>query len=111
MRAAGGSRITTHCEKKCFTFQKENIWVFTFHIEKKLFKLLSMKKLFRKLLMKKIPSPVADIDECASDPCMNDGTCTDLVNGFSCNCTGNYTGSMCNIGTANLFDFSGTVGW
>ena len=40
----------------------------------------------------------ADIDECASDPCMNDGTCTDLVNGFSCNCTDNYNGSRCNIG-------------
>ena len=40
-----------------------------------------------------------DIDECASNPCMNDGTCIDLVNSFSCNCTGNYNGSTCNIGT------------
>ena len=56
--------------------------------------------------MKKTPSPVADIDECASHPCMNDGTCEDLVNGFSCNCTGGYNGSTCNIGRTKSFLFS-----
>ena len=40
----------------------------------------------------------ADIDECESNPCMNDGTCDNLVNGFSCNCTDKYNGSRCNIG-------------
>ena len=40
----------------------------------------------------------ADIDECESNPCTNDGTCVNLVNGFSCNCTDKYNGSRCNIG-------------
>ena len=40
----------------------------------------------------------ADINECNSDPCMNNGMCGDLVNSFSCNCTDGYNGSMCNIG-------------
>ena len=40
----------------------------------------------------------ADIDECESSPCMNGGTCDNLVNGFSCNCTDKYNGSRCNEG-------------
>ena len=27
-----------------------------------------------------------DIDDCESNPCQHGGTCTDLVNGFSCDC-------------------------
>lgn len=27
-----------------------------------------------------------DIDECESNPCVNDGICRDLVNGFTCTC-------------------------
>ena len=61
--------------------------------------------------MKKIYSPVADIDECASDPCMNNGTCEDLVNSFSCNCMENYNGFMCNIGRTKMFHFVGIVDW
>ena len=25
-------------------------------------------------------------DQCSSDPCLNGGTCTDMVNGFNCAC-------------------------
>ena len=28
----------------------------------------------------------SDIDECTSNPCLNGGTCTDQVNGFTCSC-------------------------
>ncbi|XP_022079402.1 adhesion G protein-coupled receptor L3-like [Acanthaster planci] len=35
-----------------------------------------------------------DTNECASSPCMNGGTCTDQVNGYSCYCPG-YSGSQC----------------
>lgn len=31
-----------------------------------------------------------DIDECISNPCQN-GNCTDLINGYSCQCFTNYT--------------------
>ena len=27
-----------------------------------------------------------NIDECQSKPCKNNGTCSDLVNGFHCDC-------------------------
>lgn len=38
-----------------------------------------------------------DIDECASDPCQNNATCYDDINGYSCNCTANYTGLNCEV--------------
>ena len=38
-----------------------------------------------------------DVDECASDPCQNNGTCWDQVDGYLCNCTANYTGDNCQI--------------
>lgn len=36
-----------------------------------------------------------DIDECASAPCRNGGTCTDYVNGFTCACVGGWSGLTC----------------
>ena len=38
-----------------------------------------------------------DIDECHPKPCVN-GTCLDLINDFSCNCTPGFTGKRCDIG-------------
>ena len=37
----------------------------------------------------------ADVDECQSSPCLNGGTCTDLISGYSCSCTDSYTGTNC----------------
>ena len=39
-----------------------------------------------------------DIDECASDPCQNSGTCTDSANGYSCVCADGYEGTVCETG-------------
>ena len=39
-----------------------------------------------------------DIDECASTPCQNEGTCTDLEGGYSCNCVAGYEGTNCESG-------------
>lgn len=36
-----------------------------------------------------------NIDECAKQPCMHDGECTDLVNDFKCTCDVFYTGKRC----------------
>ncbi|XP_066275070.1 protein jagged-1b-like [Branchiostoma lanceolatum] len=39
-----------------------------------------------------------DIDECASNPCLLGGTCLDDVGGFSCVCTKDATGKICETG-------------
>ena len=37
----------------------------------------------------------SDIDECASNPCQNGGTCADDVNRYDCTCEAGYTGADC----------------
>ena len=36
-----------------------------------------------------------DIDECASTPCQNNGTCVDGFDGYTCLCMAGYTGDVC----------------
>lgn len=36
-----------------------------------------------------------DINECASLPCQNNGTCIDLINEYKCSCTNGYSGMNC----------------
>ncbi|EGW04608.1 Crumbs-like 2 [Cricetulus griseus] len=36
-----------------------------------------------------------DVDECASGPCLNGGSCQDLPNSFQCHCRDGYTGLTC----------------
>ncbi|XP_029938701.1 sushi, nidogen and EGF-like domain-containing protein 1 isoform X2 [Salarias fasciatus] len=36
-----------------------------------------------------------DVDECASHPCQNGGTCKDQINSFTCQCPHGYTGILC----------------
>jgi len=43
-----------------------------------------------------------DIDECASNPCLNGGTCTDGINSFTCNCVPGYAGANCGSGRSEL---------
>lgn len=40
-----------------------------------------------------------EIDECATDPCQNGGSCTDLVASYSCVCVAGYEGNNCETGT------------
>ena len=37
------------------------------------------------------------MDECLDDPCQNQGTCEDLVNGYRCTCTASFSGKNCEI--------------
>lgn len=39
-----------------------------------------------------------DINECACDPCENDGTCNDIINGYYCTCVNGFTGLSCETG-------------
>lgn len=41
---------------------------------------------------------VSDIDECVSQPCQNNGTCIDLINGYTCTCTDGFSGINCTNG-------------
>lgn len=38
-----------------------------------------------------------EINECESQPCINGGTCHDLINGFICSCRANFTGTQCEL--------------
>ena len=50
-----------------------------------------------------ILSPKTDIDDCASHPCKNNGTCTDRVNGFKCTCTPGFHGTQCETGNLSRY--------
>ena len=38
-----------------------------------------------------------NINDCISQPCANNGSCTDEVNTFSCSCRPGYTGMDCSV--------------
>ena len=37
----------------------------------------------------------ADMDDCLSEPCQNQGTCQDAVNSYSCSCVAGFSGRNC----------------
>jgi hypothetical protein len=57
--------------------------------------LLSVKFIIKIL---QLPSFVVDVDECASAPCQNGGTCVDLVDSFRCICPSGWEGNSCQFG-------------
>ena len=50
-----------------------------------------------------------DIDDCAGQPCMNGGRCSDQVAGYRCQCAAGYTGQNCEnrITTRKFIHFVG----
>lgn len=44
------------------------------------------------------PTCFSDVNECASHPCQNGGTCTHGVNSFSCQCPAGFGGPTCETG-------------
>lgn len=53
------------------------------------------KKTFNSKCLKMNTSINSDIDECATQPCQNNGSCLDIVNGYRCFCTNGFTGKNC----------------
>ena len=43
-------------------------------------------------------SPSDSINECASNPCLNGGTCTDHILNYTCSCPVHMNGTNCEIG-------------
>ena len=46
---------------------------------------------------------IADINECASNPCQNGGTCTDGINQYTCACVPGYDGAECQNSKSKIF--------
>ena len=58
-----------------------------------------------------------DVDECASNPCINGGTCTDsistaviAVNSYSCSCAAGFTNGLCAYNFVEAYRANCTVG-
>ena len=43
-----------------------------------------------------------DIDDCASNPCQNNGTCVDGVTSYTCKCLAGFTGAECQTSLYHL---------
>ena len=43
-----------------------------------------------------------DINECAPAPCLNGGTCVDLVGNFRCDCAAGWLGNTCSGKSSDL---------
>lgn len=39
--------------------------------------------------------PCTEINECLSNPCQNNATCQNLINGYRCSCLPGYSGTNC----------------
>ena len=57
--------------------------------------LLNVRAFMLQILVMYIHMSLADLSECASSPCQNGGTCIDQVNAFTCTCSIQYQGSLC----------------
>ena len=42
------------------------------------------------------------MDECASIPCKNEGTCVNDVNEYTCDCAGGFKGLLCETGDISV---------
>lgn len=46
---------------------------------------------------------LTEIDECASNPCRNNGTCNDGLGKYVCSCEAGFTGKSCEVGKQNTY--------
>lgn len=52
-----------------------------------------------------------NINECSSNPCQNGGTCTDGINGFTCACTAQWTGPLCQTAQQGIMIRNWGIRW
>jgi len=38
---------------------------------------------------------ISEMDECTSNPCVNGGTCVNLITGYGCRCMKDFVGKNC----------------
>ena len=46
--------------------------------------------------------PISDINECDSNPCLNNATCNEGINSYNCTCEAGYQGTNCETGTRDF---------
>lgn len=59
------------------------------------YKFLSVKVFLPHISLNKVLFEHIDIDDCLPGPCRNNGTCTDLVNDYQCDCVAGFNGKNC----------------
>ncbi|XP_055058950.2 protein crumbs homolog 1 [Misgurnus anguillicaudatus] len=52
-----------------------------------------------------------DLDECASDPCLNGGFCRNLINRFQCLCEMSFAGDHCQIDVSDFYIYVFLLLW
>lgn len=62
---------------------------------------ISMRKSLNLLVFLRI-----DIDECKPDPCLNNASCVDGINSYTCKCKPGFTGKNCETGKGDSESFS-----
>ena len=62
------------------------------HVQIVMYRKLSNKEGFQHLFC------FTDTDHCDPDPCQNEATCRNQVDGYTCNCTAGYEGDNCETG-------------
>ena len=46
---------------------------------------------------------IQNVNECASNPCLNPKHCIDGFNKYTCSCTAGYTGNLCDVGKQLMY--------
>ena len=49
---------------------------------------------------------LTDYDDCQSIPCQNGGSCNNLFNNFTCDCSDRFEGDVCEKGNAFMVELS-----